>query len=71
MAMTKSQKTKEKVKERHEKVALTGDSCCDDSCCGDSGPSWSFGREPLLVLFTSQLETSRQLLLFNPFFCVL
>ena len=42
--MTNSQKTK--GKERHRKVAQTGDSCCDDSCCGDgSNPSTSFESE--------------------------
>lgn len=42
MAMTNSQKTKGKIK---EKVALTHDSCCDDSCCADGGPSGSFESE--------------------------
>jgi len=38
-------KTREKVNERHERIILTNDSCCDDSCCGGSGPSLRFGGE--------------------------
>ncbi|MGC1133951.1 MAG: hypothetical protein WA941_14095 [Nitrososphaeraceae archaeon] len=45
--MTNLQKTK--VKERHRKVAQTGDSCCDDSCCGGSNPSASFESEGIEV----------------------
>ena len=43
--MTNSQKTKEKANERHGKVELSGDSCCDDSCCGGDIPSVHFESE--------------------------
>lgn len=48
--MTNSQKTKEKVKKRLERVARTNDACCDDTCCDDTccadvGHSGSFESE--------------------------
>ena len=45
IVMTNSQKTKEKANERHGKVELSGDSCCDDSCCGGDIPSVHFESE--------------------------